>query len=234
MEVHLYPAAGRPDPPTVIFFHDGIGLRPVMHEMAERLAAMGYLVAMPNMFYRAGDFPPFDPATAFTDPAERARLWEIIRQAAPASVMRDLGLLLEALADQPGARVDRVGCVGYCLGGRMAFTAAGAYPDRVAAAASIHGGSIATDEPDSPHRQADRIRGRLYFAVADNDRTCTPESQELLAATLKEAGVAYELELYSGAAHGFAVPDLATYDQAAAERHWQRLESLFAETLPGA
>jgi carboxymethylenebutenolidase len=186
------------------------------------------------VLYRAGAFAPFDFKTVFTDDAERARLMAIIKQADAVSVMRDTEALLDALASEPGARTSQVGCVGYCMGGRLAFYAAGALPTRVAAAACIHGGNIAVDEPGSPHLQAAKIRGKLYFGVADNDRSCTKESQAMLKAALDTAKVRYQLEVYTGAAHGFAAPDAPVYDKAAAERHWERVLALFAETLPRA
>jgi carboxymethylenebutenolidase len=231
MDVYLHPPAGGAPSPTVIFFPDAAGVRPVMHEMAERLASTGYFVALPNVLYRAGDFAPFDVATVFTDPPERERLMGIMKLADTTSVMRDTGALLDELATLPGARAETVGCMGYCMGGRMAFAAAGAYPTRVAAAASIHGGGLATEDPASPHLQAANIGGTLYFGVADNDPSCSLESQAQLTAALDKAKVTYQLELYPGKAHGFAVPDNATFDEAAAEQHWQRVSSLFAGTL---
>jgi carboxymethylenebutenolidase len=218
----------------VIPFHDGVGVRPAMHELAERLSSHGYFVALPNVFYRAGAFAPSDAKSLFTDAAERERLGSIAKLADVVSVMRDTEALLDALANQPLALSTQVGCVGYCVGGRLAFAAAGAHPTRIAAAASIHDGNIATDEPTSPHLQAGKIRGKLYFGVADNDRSCTLESQAKLEAALDEAKVRYELELYAGAAHGFAVRDNPTYETAAAERHWERVLALFAEALPRA
>jgi carboxymethylenebutenolidase len=146
--------------------------------------------------------------------------------------MEDTAALLRALDEDPRARAEQVGCVGYCMGGRLAFTAAGAHPARVAAAACIHGGHIATDDPASPHLQAARIRGALYFAVADNDPSCTPDSRARLEAALHAAGVRYELEVLAGAAHGFAVKDLPVYNEAAAERQWARVFALFGEALP--
>lgn len=236
MDVYLHRPEGRADEapaPTVIMFPDAGGVRPAMHEMAARLASHGYLVALPNVLYRAGAFAPFDFKTVFTDPVERARLGGIMKQADLVSVMRDTEALLDALARDPDARAAQVGCVGYCMGGRMAFAAAGAHPTRIAAAASIHGGNLANDDPASPHLQAGKIRARLYFGVADKDQSCTPEAQARLKAALDEAKVRYQLELYPGAMHSFAVSDSPVYDEAAAERQWERVLALFAETLEG-
>jgi carboxymethylenebutenolidase len=202
-----------------------------MQEMAARLASAGYLVAVPNLYYRAGSYEPFDIATLFSVPGERKRMGDIIALAGQHGLDRDTGALLDTLADLPGRRGQRVGCVGYCMGGYWSFRTAGAHPDRIAAAASFHGGHLATDDPASAHRQADRIRARLYFGVADADPSCSPESQALLVTALSQAGVGYQLELYPGAGHGFTVPDNPSYDERAAERHWTRVTTLFAETL---
>ena len=231
MDVYLHAPSGGAPVSTVIFYPDAAGVRPVMHEMAERLASAGYLVALPNFLYRSGDYAPFDIATMFGDPAERQRLGAMLQLANPQAVMQDTGALLDALAAHTNAADPRVGAVGYCMGGRWAFVAAGAHADRIVATASIHGGYLATDDPDSPHRQAERIRGRLYFGVADNDASCTPDSQAQLIAALQEARVTYQLEVYPGAGHGFAVPDSPTYDADAAERHWTEVLALFGDIV---
>jgi carboxymethylenebutenolidase len=230
MDVTLHePEAG--PAPVVIFFSDAGGVRPVMQEMAARLASAGYLVAVPNLYYRAGPYEPFDIATLFSVPGERKRMGDIIALAGQYGLDRDTGALLDALAGHPGRRGELVGCVGYCMGGYWSFRTAGAHPGRIAAAASFHGGHLATDDPASAHRQADRIRARLYFGVADADPSCSPESQAQLVTALSQAGVGYQLELYPGARHGFTVPDNPSYNEAAAERHWTRVTTLFAETL---
>lgn len=231
MDVHLFAPEPSGRSPTVILYVDAGGVRPAMHAVAERLVSEGYFVALPNVFYRAGAFAPFDLATVWSDAPERARIMALIAQARPAAVMQDTAALLDALAGESRARVDRVGCIGYCMGGRLAFTAAGSLPDRVAASACIHGGHIATSESDSPHLQAEHIRAALYFAVADADPSCSPESIAKLEAALGAARVRYELDVYAGAAHGFAVKDTTAYEETATERHWQRALALFAGAL---
>jgi carboxymethylenebutenolidase len=231
MDVYLHPAPGGAAAPVVVLYPDAGGVRPAMHEMADRLASHGYCVAVPNVLYRSGKFAPFDMKTVWSDPSERARLSEVIKKADALSVMRDTASLLDAVSKYSGARSGPIGCVGYCMGGRLAFTASGAHPSRVAAAASIHGGNLATDDATSPHRQAARIGARLYFAVADNDGSCTPEHQTVLKAALDAANVRYQIELYPGASHGFAPPDSPVYDRASSERQWERVIALFGETL---
>jgi carboxymethylenebutenolidase len=232
MDVYLHEPPGGGPAPAVVFFPDAGGVRPVMQEMAARLAGAGYLVALPNLYYRAGAYQPFDIATLFSDPAERQRMTSIIGLAGPDGLTHDTGALLDALAGPPARRGGQAGCVGYCMGGNWAFRTAGAHPGRVAATASIHGGNLATGDPSSPHRQAGNIRAQLYFGIADHDPSCAPESQAQLVTALDEASVSYQLEFYPGAAHGFAVPDNPSYTEPAAERHWRRVTTLFAETLP--
>jgi carboxymethylenebutenolidase len=216
---------------AVLLYPDAGGVRPAIHEMAERLASLGYFVLLPNIYYRAGAYAPFHMATAWSDPPERARLMELFSSMTAERVGVDSGAYLEAIGRQRDVRKDRIGITGYCIGGRMAFLTAGKHPDKVRAAASFHGGGLATDQADSPHRLADRIRASLYFGVADSDGSCPPEHQGVLAAALGAAGVDYCIELYKGKKHGFAVSDAAAYDQEGAERHWRLLESFFGETL---
>ena len=224
--------SGEGERPAVILYADAFGIRPTMHQMAERLAGLGYLVLLPNIFYRAGEFAPFDAATVWTNPSERERLMKLIHSITPERVGIDSDAYLSAIAAQPNVRADRVGATGYCMGGRMAILTAGKHPSRLRAAASFHGGRLVTDEPESPHRLADRFQAALYFGVADEDAGCTPEHQAELAKVLGAAHVPYCIELYRGKKHGFAVPDHpGAYSQDAAERHWRRLESFFGENL---
>jgi carboxymethylenebutenolidase len=225
----------RPGPgalPAVLLYTDAYGVRPTMHEAAARLAALGHVVLLPNVFYRAGDYPPFDARTVWSDPPERDRLMALLRSLTPERVASDAGAYLAALAARPGVRADRIGVTGYCMGGRLSFLTAALHPDAVRAAASFHGGGLVTEGPESPHRLADRVKASLYLGVADEDRGCTPEHQGALAAALGAAHVDYCIELYPGKRHGFAVLDHAgAYDPAAAARHWQRLEAFLREKL---
>jgi carboxymethylenebutenolidase len=218
MDVHVHGAA---DAPTVIFFPDGAGIRPVMHGMAERLAATGYRVALINMFYRLGPFEPVSLAKVYTDPAERARFGPIMASAPHAGVMSDVGALLDVLG--PGDLP--VATVGYCMGGTRSFGAASAHPGRVVASAAFHGGNLAADAADSPHHQAGTVTGELYFGAAADDPSFPAEQERRLVAALDGAGVKYELEHYA-AGHGYAVPDHPAYDAAADARHQAALEAL--------
>lgn len=218
--------------PVVVSLMDAFGLRPALDGMAERLVAAGYAVVQPNLYWRSGPFAPFDAATTFSDAPERARIFALMNAVQPPSVGDDVVALLDALAGDTRLRAGPVGIVGYCMGGRQALFLAARLGERAAAMASIHGGGLVRPDPSSPHLGAPAIRARCYFAVADRDASCTEADVEQLDAALRGASVRAEIERYPGALHGFAVPDSAVYDPAAAERHWERLLALFGETLP--
>lgn len=216
--------------PAVILFMDAGGLRPAMIDMGQQLAAMGYVVLVPEMYYRHGAYEPFDFQTAFSDPGERERLMKMVGSVTKAMAASDAGAFLDFLGTRAEVAGTKFGCTGYCMGGGLSLTAAAHHPDRIAAAASFHGGRLATDAPDSPHRMAGSIKAKVYVAAADKDGSFPPEQAELLESAFKAAGVDYTLETYP-ALHGFAVPDAPVYDASAAARHWEALRDLFGSTL---
>jgi carboxymethylenebutenolidase len=213
----------------VILYMDAFGPRAALDGMAARLAMAGYAVLVPDLFYRFGAYGPFDTATAFTQEESRAQIMGMIGATLLAVTATDTGAFLDALAS--AGATGPVGTTGYCMGGARALTAAAAYPDRIAAAASFHGGNLASDAPDSPHRRAAEIRGRVYVGCAGEDRSFPPEQSARLAQALREGGVDHIIENYVGMAHGWCVPDHGVYDATGAERHWRRLLAFFAETL---
>ncbi|MEY2468035.1 MAG: carboxymethylenebutenolidase [Actinomycetota bacterium] len=216
--------------PAVIMYPDAGGARPTFRKMAQRLAALGYAVLVPNLYYRAGAFEPFDVRTVFSDPAERSRLMDLAKSVTEEAATRDTEAMLDFLAQQPEVADTKVGTTGYCMGGSFALTAAGRFPDRVGAAASFHGGQIASSDPASPHLLAGSMKAKVYVAGAENDASFDDEQFERMSTALTDAGVDHVLVTYP-AAHGFAVRDNPTYDEAAAERHWQALEELYGSTL---
>jgi carboxymethylenebutenolidase len=230
----VYRPAGRGPWPAVLVYMDGIGIRPAMLEVGERLAGYGYLVLLPDLFYRSGPYEPMDAKRVFTDPEQRKVLGErFLALATPAKVMADTETFLAWLAAQPDVRPGPIGTTGYCMGGLLSLTAAGTYPDRIAAAASYHGGRLATDAADSPHRLAPRIRARIYVAGASDDPSFPDDMKARLERALTDAGVDHAIETYP-ARHGFVLRDTLTYDPAAAERHWETLTELLGGTLAGA
>lgn len=215
--------------PGVILYMDIFGPRPSLWGMAERIASWGYRVLVPDVFYRAGAYGPFDAATAFSDPDTKDQLMALAKGTTLGMSARDTGPYLDALVSN-GA-TGPTGVVGYCNGGGRALVAAAAFPQRIAAAASFHGGNLATDAPDSPHLALVGYSGRVYVGAAGVDRSFPPEQAGKLAETLRESEVDHILEDYIGMNHGWCVPDHSVYDPEGAERHWARLKTLFAEKL---
>jgi len=216
--------------PAVILYMDAFGVRPTLRQMAERLASGGYHVLLPDLYYRSGTTGPFDPATAFKEEPQRSRMMALYQSINNQKVMEDTASFLEFLGKQPEVS-PKVGCVGYCMGGPFALSAAGTFPDRIAAAASFHGARLASDQPDSPHLLAPKMRGRVYVGIAGIDPNFTPEEKRRLESALESAGVKHTVEMYPEVKHGFAVTDHPAYDRAASERHWQELLKLFGQSL---
>ena len=215
--------------PGVVLYMDGFGIRAALDEIAERLAEAGYVVLVPDLLYRVSPYGPFDAKTAFLDPALRARIMKLTKDTTQEMTRSDSGVFLNSLRE--AGATGRIGVVGYCLGGGRALHAAAAYPDRIAACASFHGGHLASDEPDSPHRHVAAIKGHVYIGTAGVDTSFPPEQSGRLAEALRRAEVSHTIENYIGMAHGWAVPDHAAFDARGAERHWKRLLTLFEEAL---
>lgn len=217
--------------PGVIFFMDGYGLRDTLFAMAQRLADHGYVVLMPDMYYRHGAYAAAtseemgDPATLY----QRLSPW--IASTDNLKAAADTAAFLAFLDARDDVSHAGFGVVGYCMGGGMALAAAGAHPQHIAAAASFHGGRLAIDDPTSPHLLVPQITARIYIAAADNDPYYPAEMNQRLIAAFDAAGVDYATEVYTGAEHGWTMVDFPVYDAAAAERHWLALTQLFSETL---
>ncbi|GAB1508103.1 dienelactone hydrolase family protein [Actinophytocola sp. KF-1] len=227
----LHTPAGGGAHPAVLMYPDAAGARETFAAMGDRLAGLGYTVLVPDVYYRDAPWAPFDAATVFTDPKERARLGVLARKVTTERAIADAGAFLDFLLARPEVSGPAAGTTGYCMGGKLSLLAAAHHPDRVAAAASFHGGNLAVaDDPDSPYRVADRIRATVLVAAARGDRSFPREQYDRLEKALTEGGVRHTMVVYP-ARHGFAVPDNDTYDEAAAERHWAELAALYAEAL---
>lgn len=210
--------------PSVLFFIDGIGMRPAMHHMAEHLGNAGYRVLMPDLFYRLGAYTAPDPAKLFSDPAVGAEWFKRVGAVVtPAKLLADTRAYL-ALLDGP------VGITGYCMGGRLAIVAAATYPDRIVAAAAYHPGGLVTDAPDSPHRLVGAIKGAVYIGGAMDDKSFTDEARQQIDDALTAAGVDHTVDVYP-AKHGWVPRDTPVHDPIQAERHWETLLALLGRKL---
>jgi len=216
--------------PAIVMYMDAFGIRPALGDMAERLASHGYVVALPNLYHRT-PFAPFDPKQVAVEGTERARFKGMVASINGPMAMRDTAALLAHLDTLPTVKRSSMGALGYCMGGGYALAAAGTFPDRMAVAASFHGGALATEKPDSPHLLAPKMRARVYVGAAGIDPTFPDEQRQRLQTALDAAGVSYVIDTYENARHGFAVNGHLVYDKEASERHWDRLVRLLHETL---
>jgi carboxymethylenebutenolidase len=217
--------------PAVIMFPDAGGMRDTMRQMGERLSALGYVVLVPDFYYRSGPYESIDMRTAFDNDESRDKVMGLMRSYTADRAVRDDRAFADYLDSLPEKKPGGIGTTGYCMGGRLSLIAAATLGARVAAAASFHGGNLAKEEdPDSPHHQAAAIKATVYVGGAIEDGSFPDEQKERLETALTEAGVAHTIETYP-AHHGFAVPDNPPYDEAAAERHWQAMANLFGSVL---
>lgn len=231
LDVHVFtPETGSGPWPAIVLYMDAFGIRPALAAMAQRLASNGYMVALPNLYYRS-PFAPFAPDVVATEGPERERFKSMIASINQKMVMDDTRLVIERIDIHPSVRRGAWGIVGYCMGGGYALSAAGTFPGRVVVAASFHGGSLATDKPDSPHRLAPKMRARVYIGAAEIDASFPPEQQVRLEGALTDAGVRHTMEIYPKTRHGFAVTGHIAYDDGAAALHWRRLLDLLKDTL---
>jgi carboxymethylenebutenolidase len=222
----------RPDDrphPGVLLIMDAYGLRPAIDQMADRIAADGYVVLAPNVLYRAGRLPLPD----MSDSEARASFFQSVRpvmdELVPERVASDGGAYLDCLADlaQPGP----VAITGYCMGGRLGWRIAAAHPDRVAALAAFHPGGLVTDAPDSPHHSAGDLKAELYLGFADQDPSMSADQIATLERTLDDVGARYRAEVYDGARHGYTMADTPAFNEDARERHFHELHALLERTI---
>ncbi|WP_163997152.1 dienelactone hydrolase family protein [Pyxidicoccus caerfyrddinensis] len=231
MDAKLFHPEGNGPWPAVILLVDAFGIRPVFEEMGHRLSKEGYVVLLPNVFYREGHASKLDLNGSFENETFKKRIYGLIGGLTPERQKMDAGAELDFLARNPLVKGAKVGVVGYCMSGGIAVRMAADFPDRIGAAASNHGGRLATDAPDSPHRLVGKVKGELYFGHADNDGSMPAEAIQKLEAALKESGIKHRSELFVGKRHGYSVAGSAAYDKDASEQHWTRLIDLFGRTL---
>ena len=219
-----HPEEGGPHP-VVLFLMDAPGKREELHDMARRLATVGYYVLLPNLYYRrVREF--------VMSPDKREEMTAHMNSLSNKMVCEDVDSMFQFIEGEDAAGGAATGCVGYCMSGPFSFAAAAAFPERISAAASFHGVRLYTDAEDSPHLNADKIPGELYFGCAETDDWAPREMVEALGDHLQSAGANHRIEWFPDTEHGFVFPlREGKYHKAAAERHWERLFALFARNL---
>lgn len=212
--------------PVVLYLMDAPSIRPQLKDMASRLATAGYYVMLPYLFYRGGPFREF----GMSDEDMHARR-DLMGSVTPTNIISDAEALLAVADGDPAARGGKVGAVGFCMSGGLTLALAKAMPDRVAAAASIHGAWMVRDAPDSPHLGVDEIKAEVYLGWAHDDPTAPVAELEQLRASMDAAGVRYTYDLYTDAVHGYAPRGTDRYNRFASEQHWERVHSLMRRSL---
>lgn len=236
--VFIFPATGGPYP-GVLVWPDAFGLRPAMREIGKRVAAEGFSVLVPNPFYRAARAPVFDTAKFdFSNQDDMAKLKQMMGSVnAPGAAERDAVAYIDFLDAQPQVNTaKKIGTQGYCMGGPLVVKTAAVRPDRIGAGASFHGGGLVTENPDSPHLLAPKIKARMYFGIASNDDMRQPDAKDKLREAFAAAKVSAEIELYPNSLHGWCVPDMPAqgtpiYNKPDAERAWVKLVALYKSAL---
>jgi carboxymethylenebutenolidase len=217
--------------PGVIQLTDGIGFRQAHVDLSKRIAERGYVVLTPNIYYRTAKPPAFDFEPDFTSERGMNRFRELTGPLTPEAMVRDGSAYIDFLAAQPPVSPGPMGVVGFCFAGQFALRMAAARPDRIAAAASFHGGGLVTDTGRSPHLVLPQVKARLYFGHAPNDRSMPAEAIEKLVGALQAWAGAYENEMYDGALHGWMIPGEKRYHPEQAERGFAKLMALLDSTL---
>ncbi len=211
--------------PVVLFLMDAPGKREELHDMARRLGSAGYYVMLPNLYYRR--LREFDMGSS-----NREIMFEHMNSLSNAMVCEDINALIDFADADISARDGKMGCVGYCMSGPFAFAAAATFAERIAAAASFHGVRLCLDTGDSPHLDAAKVKGELYFGCAQTDEHAPQTMIDALDEHLVSVGSNYRIEIYPNTEHGFVFPlRQGKYHKAAAERHWERLLSLYRRCL---
>jgi carboxymethylenebutenolidase len=218
--------------PAVLIWPDIFGLRPTFKDMARRLADSGYSVLVINPFYRIQKAPTAPEHPNFQDPATRDALMGLMNSLSPITAVTDAKAFVTWLDAQPAVdKKKKMGTTGYCMGGPFTLRTAAAFPDRVGAGASFHGGGLVTGKPDSPDLLIPKIKAQFLFAIAENDDQRQPEAKTVLRDAFAKANLPAEIEVYAGAQHGWCPPDSAVYNHDQAEKAWSRLLVLFKTAL---
>jgi carboxymethylenebutenolidase len=218
--------------PAVLVWTDILGLRPVFREMGQRLAAEGYVVLVPNPFYRNAKAPVVDGSFDFSKPEDRAKVMPMAAALTADANISDAKSYVAFLDAQPQTdRKKKMGVQGYCMGGPLTFRTAATAPERIGAAATFHGGGLVTDKPDSPHLLIPKMKAEVLCAVADNDDKRDPAAKDKLKEGFAAAHLKATVEVYEGCNHGWTVRGSQVYNEAGAERAWGELTALYKRNL---
>ena len=216
--------------PAVLVFMEIFGINSHIREVAERVAAEGYVALAPDYFHRTG--PGIELGYDDDGMAKGMQLLGALDADEMISDSRDAIAWLRARSDVRG---DRVGCMGFCIGGHMTYLTA--CETDVAAAASFYGGGIAGDEgpggKPSTIGRTGKIRGKILCLFGDQDPFIPMDQVDAIKQALATEDIDHAVQVYAGCGHGWFCDQRADYDKASAEDAWGKVKALFAEKLAG-
>ena len=227
----LFYPSGKGKWPAVLMWPDILGLRPVFREMGKRLAAQGYVVLVPNPYYRARKAPVVEGPFDFNSKDDMAKIRGLREGLTDAMVDRDSAAFITFLdARLQTDRKRKAGVQGYCMSGPLSFRTAAVRPDRIGAVATFHPGALVTDKPSSPHLLIPRTRAAYLVLIAKNDAERMPNEKPDLDAAFAAAHRTAKVDVYP-ANHGWTVAGSQTYDEQQAERAWAELLPFYRANL---
>lgn len=228
----LFYPEGKGPWPAVLVWTDILGLRPVFREMGQRLAAQGYVVLVPNPYYRARRAPVVEGNFDFSNPEDRAHLMPLAQALSPQTHVTDAKAFTAYLDTLPQTNKNvKMGVQGYCMGGPIAFRTAAIASSRIGVVATFHGAGLVTDKPESPHLLVPKTHARFLVCIADNDNEKQPEAKDKLKEAFKAAHIPAKVEVFQGADHGWTVRGNAVYNEQSAEKAWKELLELYKKAL---
>ena len=233
-----HPDEGGPFPSVVVLM-DIWGLREELYDTARNIAMVGYHCILPNFWYRKGKV-----RFEYRDANGKMRSMLDLPQAAQDEIrdnarlvtdrmaVADIGAVLKFLDGEKVARKGPKGSMGYCLGGRLSLSAAAEFPDVFRASAALHGTTMVTDAPDSPHRFVDQMRGEVYCGFAEKDPWAPPSTIETLGKLFdQQKDVRYRAIVHPGTVHGYSLPDRDIYSKQSTNLDWENIFAMFRRVL---
>ena len=218
--------------PPIIFYMDAPAIREELREMCRKISSNGYNVILPNLFYRNGTEGnyPFDQKSYKYNKEELNKMIETMNSTKNDMIIEDTKFILDFI-DNEIDNNKKIGIVGYCMSGRFVVSVAARFNEKIKATASFYGVDIITDEKDSPHLQANNIKGEIYLAFAEYDVWVTDAILKRIKSTFSNLKIKSSVDIYKGTEHGFAFPERNTYKKKASEKHWKKLIEIFNNNL---
>ena len=204
--------------PGIILFQEAFGVNAHIRSVADRLAAAGYVVVAPELFHRTAAPGQEFAYDQFPSVAPH------YQALTPDTMTLDARAAYDWLRTQPDVRADRIGAIGFCLGGQVAFVANAALP--LAAAVSYYGGGLHLRTDLAPGLHAPHL-----FFWGGLDQHISPEHRQQVVAALDAAGKPYIATVISDADHGFHCDARPSYNPAAAAEAWAFTLAFFQDKL---